>query len=84
MATRDILVDVFVSWLAQRLTSFSLEELQTMLMGNLTPIQETRAGKELIAIGVEKGIEQGLEQGIEQGKQIGVEIGIRRGQYWHN
>ncbi len=33
-----------------------------MLMGELTHLRDTRAGKDLIAIGVEQGIEIGVEK----------------------
>ena len=35
------------------------------MIAELTPIEETQVGKELI----DKGIEQGLEQGIEKGEE---------------
>jgi hypothetical protein len=41
------------------------EEIQTMI-AELTPVEETRAGRELIEKGIERGIEQGIEQGIER------------------
>ena len=46
-----------------------------MLLGKLPDIRNTRAGQDLIAIGIEQGIEQGikkgLEEGIDQGKLVG-------------
>lgn len=39
-----------------------------MLLGNLPDLEDTQAGKELIAIGIEKGI----EKGIEEGELIGI------------
>lgn len=46
-------------------------------MLKLTPIEETRAGKELIQLGLERGREQGLEQGLEQGRLVGLQAGIQ-------
>ena len=37
-------------------------------MLELTPLEKTRAGQELLAIGMEQGLEKGLEQGVKQGE----------------
>ena len=43
-----------------------------MLLGKLPDLRDTQAGKDLIAIGVEKGIETGIEKGIKKGALIGT------------
>ena len=48
-------------------------------MLKLTPIEETRAGKELIQIGIVQGREVGREEGREEGREIGREEGLRAG-----
>ncbi len=39
------------------------------MFGIQTPFEETRAYKELVAIGHEKGLEEGREEGHEKGRQ---------------
>jgi predicted transposase YdaD len=55
--TRRHCVDVFQSWLMARFKTLSLEEILTML-GELTPLEETRAYKELVAKGRQEGRER--------------------------
>jgi len=45
----------------QRFKEFTLEEIRKMIQ--LTPLEETVAGKQLIDMGVEKGVEKGMEKG---------------------
>lgn len=35
------------------------------MIAELTPLHETRAGRELLEEGIEKGIEKGIERGIK-------------------
>jgi len=49
---------VFQSWLIARFKTLSLEEILTML-GELTPLEETRAYKELVAKGMAIGRQEG-------------------------
>ena len=49
-ATRWHCVDVFQSWLMARFKALNLEEILNML-GELTPLEETRAYKELVSKG---------------------------------
>jgi len=44
-------------------------------MINLTPLEKTVAGQELIQIGIEKGIAEGIEKGIAEGMDRGIEKG---------
>lgn len=46
-------------------------------MLKLTPIEETRAGKELIQIGIVQGREVGREEGREIGREEGLRAGIQ-------
>lgn len=44
-------------------------------MIQLTPLDKTVAGQELIQMGIEKGHMEGLKKGIEKGRMEGVEKG---------
>jgi predicted transposase YdaD len=57
------LLDVFIDWMLQRFSELGKEEIEIMLLGKLPDLRDTQAGKDLIAIGVEKGIEKGIEKG---------------------
>jgi flagellar biosynthesis/type III secretory pathway protein FliH len=52
-------------------------------MIQLTPLDKTVAGQELIQIGIEKGrmegILQGIEKGLEKGRTEGIQKGLRQG-----
>ncbi len=37
----------------------------------LTPLEETRAYRELVGIGIEKGKQEGLKEGKEEGEKLG-------------
>ena len=39
------------------------------MIAELTPIEKTVAGRELIEIGVKRGIKRGIERGIERGQE---------------
>ncbi len=43
------------------------------MIAELTPIEETAVGRELIGIGMERGMKQGKAQGKAQGIEIGKE-----------
>jgi predicted transposase YdaD len=57
---RSTLLDVFVNWLEQRFRNKSKEEIETMFLGELPDLRDTRSGQDLIAIGREEGREEGL------------------------
>ena len=57
-ASRRHCVEVFQSWLIARFKTLSLEEILKML-GELTPLEETRAYKELVAKGMAIGRQEG-------------------------
>ena len=45
------LLEIFVSWLEQRFTHMSKQEIEAMFVGELPDLEETQSGKDLIAIG---------------------------------
>jgi len=49
------LLAVFIDWMLQRFNELGKEEIETMLLGQLPDLRDTQAGKDLIAIGIEKG-----------------------------
>ena len=65
-------LDVFQSWLLARFDDLTLEEVLTML-GELTPLEQTRAYREIVEknqpIWFAEGHEEGLEEGREEGRQ---------------
>jgi hypothetical protein len=71
-AERERLIDLLILFVVQRFGQMNREELAKMLQ--LTPIEETTVGRELI----EQGIEQGIQQGIEQGEALVLERQIAR------
>ena len=72
------LLDVFIDWMLQRFSERGKEEIEIMLLGQLPDLRDTQAGKDLIAIGIEKGIEKGVEKGIEKGLEKGALLGTIR------
>lgn len=68
---REILNEIFLNILLQRFRDKSREEIRAMI-AELTPIKETRVGKELL----EEGLEQGREEGREEGRAKGLEEGL--------
>ncbi len=58
---------MFMQFLMQRFRTRTPEDIRIMIK-ELVPVEETRAGRELIEKGRMDGIEQGIEQGIGQGK----------------
>ncbi len=75
------LIELLEYVILQCFPSLPFKEVQIMLQ--LTPLEKTVAGKELIQIGVErglvKGMEKGLEQGLQKGKRMGLQEGIEKG-----
>jgi len=65
---RQYCLEVFQSWLMARFKALSLEEILKML-GELTPLEETRAYKELVAKGEAIGRQEGHQEGREEGRQ---------------
>ena len=67
---KESLSDVFLSWMLIRFENKNYQEVLKMLT-LATPLEETRAYKELVAIGREEGKEEGRDEGIKN-KQIEV------------
>lgn len=61
----------FAVW--QKLPNLSLKEVQKMIQ--LTPLEETVAGKELIQIGWQRGRKEGRQEGEQTGLEKGEVIG---------
>ncbi|MCX6048578.1 MAG: DUF2887 domain-containing protein [Chloroflexi bacterium] len=71
---RSNLLDLLVKFLIQRFANLPYKEIEAML--KLTPLEETRAGQELIQLGREEGREVGREEGREVGREEGLREGI--------
>lgn len=61
----------FAVW--QKLPNLSLKEVRNMIQ--LTPLEETVAGKELIQIGWQRGQREGLKTGQKKGQETGIKKG---------
>lgn len=70
---REVLSEIFLNLLLQRFKSKSREEIRQMI-AELTPLHETRAGKELLEEGIERGIERGaanlIRKMVSKGRSI--------------
>jgi predicted transposase YdaD len=75
---RKVLSNVFIHFISQRFKHLDSQQFQKMI-AQLTPIEETCVGKELIEKGIKTGIEKGIQTGIEKGIQTGIEKGIQTG-----
>ena len=71
------LLDVFLSWLMERHKGKTYAEILAMLHV-LTPLEETRAYRELVGIGIEKGKKESLKEGLKEGKEEGEKLGRRK------
>ena len=69
---REALEEVFVSWLLQRLPNRSKQEIEKMLIGELPELVDTRAGQDILEIGVERGLKIGEERGLKIGEERGL------------
>jgi predicted transposase YdaD len=49
----------------QRFVDLPYKEVETML--KLTPLEQTRAGQELIQLGIEEGRQEGRQEGLREG-----------------
>ncbi|NLT70865.1 MAG: Rpn family recombination-promoting nuclease/putative transposase, partial [Verrucomicrobiaceae bacterium] len=72
---REVLGEIFLLLLLQRFKTKSREELRKMI-AELTPLHETRAGKELLEEGIERGLKKGVKEGIERGMAKGRQKGV--------
>lgn len=70
-----VLVDLLVKFIMQKFVELPYKELERML--KLTPLEQTRAGQELMELGEIKGIEKGIEKGRVEGRMDGLYDAIR-------
>ena len=65
----EALMQLLAYSVVQRFPERTLKEVQQMVQ--LTPLEKTTAGKELIQIGIEKGLKEGLQQGqLEEAREM--------------
>ncbi|MCL4868473.1 MAG: Rpn family recombination-promoting nuclease/putative transposase [Anaerolineae bacterium] len=67
--TQNRLIELLVQFVVQRFSQLSRQEIDQMLQ--LTPLEKTKAGQELMDLGFKKGMERGMERGMEQGMEQG-------------
>ncbi len=70
-------LDVFQSWLLARFDDLTLEEVLTML-GELTPLEQTRAYREIVEKNQPIWFAEGREEGYEEGRQREVQLVLRQ------
>ncbi len=68
---KEAMETVFLDWIQQRFKDRSQKEFEKMLIGELTPLEETRVAKEFIEMGKQIGLREGKSQGLSQGIQTG-------------
>jgi len=68
-STEKLLIELLENAILSRFPKLTLEEIQKMIQ--LTPLEQTVAGQELIQIGIQTGIEKGIQTGIQTGIQKG-------------
>jgi hypothetical protein len=61
---KEALEEVFMSWIIQRLAYRTKQEIEKMLIGELPELVETRAGRDILAIGEERGLAAGLVRAV--------------------
>ncbi len=59
------LPSIFLDWISQRFKFYTSTQISKMI-AQLTPIEQTALGKELIGKGMEKGMAKGMEVGMER------------------
>jgi predicted transposase YdaD len=64
---KTALIEIFVSWLEQRFTHMSKNEIEAMFVGELPDLEETQSGKDLIEIGEKRGEARGEARGKASG-----------------
>ncbi len=62
--TRDILLDVFTSWMRQRFKHLPRREIEAMMLIDLPPLEETIEGKELVQVAEARGEARGFCEAI--------------------
>ncbi len=72
-STEKLLIELLENVILSRFPKLTFKEIQKMIQ--LTPLDKTVAGQELIQMGIEKGFIDGIEKGIEKGILKGIEKG---------
>jgi len=72
-----ILTELLESAILSRFPKLTRKEIEKMIQ--LTPLDKTVAGQELIQMGIEEGMLKGLEKGIKKGIEKGIKKGIEKG-----
>jgi predicted transposase YdaD len=70
---REVLHEIFLNLLLQRFKTKSLEEIRVMI-AELTPIKETRVGKELFEEGIERGTRNERQNLVRNLREAGMEV----------
>jgi len=68
-----MLIDLLENAILSRFPKLTLKEIQKMIQ--LTPLDKTVAGQELIRMGIDEGVLRGLEKGRIEGRTEGELIG---------
>lgn len=65
----NLLEELLEYAILQRFPQLTLKEVRKMIQ--LTPLDKTVAGQELILFGIKKGVKKGKEEGLKKGELIG-------------
>ena len=71
-------LDLLEYAIRQRLPELSEQEVRNMFQ--LTPLEETVAGRELIQLAKKEGIREGIREGRQEGRQEGEKKGLTKGE----
>jgi hypothetical protein len=63
---KEVLQKIFMDWVMQRFPKFGKEEIAKMVLGQLTPLEQTRAAQELLADGESRGVVVGQIMCMQQ------------------
>ncbi|MDM8514556.1 DUF2887 domain-containing protein [Desulfobacterales bacterium HSG16] len=79
LSKRDmkLLTEMLEYAILQRFPKLTIKEIQTML--ELTPLDKTVAGQELIQMGIAKGMDKGMAKGMDKGMAKGLDKGMAKG-----
>lgn len=72
--TKEVLLEVFLSWIEQRLSHKGKKEIEEMMLGQLPDLRDTQSGKDLIAIGRLEGEREGKLEGKREALLEALEI----------
>ena len=63
--TKEVMLEVFLSWIEQRLSHKGKKEIEEMMLGQLPDLRDTQSGRDLIAIGKLEGKLEALLEVLE-------------------